>query len=42
MKKIITIEDITAVYLDELDPEAGRHDPPIDIDCGIFCELNLQ
>ena len=26
-------------YLDELDPERGRHEPPIVEDCGIFCEL---
>ena len=27
------------VYLDELDPLAGRNDPPITGDCGILCEL---
>ena len=27
-------------YLDELDPESGRHDAPICDDCGIFCELD--
>lgn len=32
---------INGVYLDELDPEAGRHDPPIDIECGVYCMLNL-
>jgi hypothetical protein len=26
-------------YLDELDPERGRHSPPIVDDCGIMCEL---
>ena len=26
-------------YLDELDPERGRHTPPIVEDCGIMCEL---
>lgn len=30
---------IKGVYLDELDPESGRHDGPICDDCGIFCEL---
>ena len=25
-------------YLDELDPRAGRHGPPIVGDCGLFCE----
>ena len=27
------------IYLDELDPERGRHEGPIIDDCGIFCEL---
>ena len=27
------------IFLDELDPERGRHDPPIVEDCGIFCEM---
>jgi len=27
------------VWLDELDPERGRDQPPIVSDCGIFCEL---
>jgi len=27
------------LYLDELDPEAGRHEGPILDDCGIMCEL---
>jgi hypothetical protein len=30
---------IKGVFLDELDPERGRHDPPIADDCGIMCEL---
>ena len=30
---------INGVYLDELDPERGRHDGPIVDDCGIMCEL---
>lgn len=29
---------INGVYLDELDPDAGRHDPPIVDECGLFCE----
>ena len=31
---------INGVFLDELDPERGRHDGPIVDDCGIFCELD--
>jgi len=31
---------INGVYLDELDPESGRHDPPITTECGIFCFIN--
>lgn len=27
------------VWLDEMSPEAGRHEPPIVGDCGILCEL---
>ena len=30
---------IKGVFLDELAPDAGRHEPPIDDDCGIMCEL---
>lgn len=30
---------INGVFLDELDPEAGRHDPPILDECGLLCEL---
>lgn len=30
---------INGVFLDELDPERGRHAGPIVDDCGIFCEL---
>jgi hypothetical protein len=30
---------INGVFLDELDPEAGRHEEPINDDCGILCEL---
>ncbi len=27
------------VWLDELDPERGRHEGPICDDCGLMCEL---
>jgi hypothetical protein len=30
---------INGVFLDELDPERGRHEGPICDDCGIMCEL---
>jgi len=30
---------IKGVYLDELDPDRGRHQGPICDDCGIMCEL---
>lgn len=30
---------ISGVYLDELDPERGRHSPPIVEDCGVLCEV---
>lgn len=30
---------IKGVFLDELDPERGRHEPPIVGDCGILCEV---
>ena len=30
---------INGVFLDELDPERGRHEGPICDDCGILCEL---
>lgn len=29
---------ISGVYLDELDPEAGRMDKPITGECGLFCD----
>lgn len=32
---------IKGVYLDELAPDAGRHEPPIADDCGIMCELQV-
>ena len=30
---------LKGIYLDELDPEAGRHDPPITQECGVACML---
>ena len=33
---------IKGVFLDELDPEAGRNDKPIDMSCGIICEIALM
>ncbi len=28
------------IWLDELHPERGRHDPPEQIDCGLLCDLD--
>lgn len=39
MERIIQATCIKGIYLDELDPERGRHEPPIVGDCGILCEL---
>ena len=39
MERKIGASCINGTFLDELDPEAGRHAPPIVPDCGIFCEL---
>jgi hypothetical protein len=39
MERVIQATCIKGVYLDELDPERGRHEPPIIGDCGILCEL---
>lgn len=38
MERMIKATCIKGVYLDELDPEKGRHAPPIIDDCGILCE----
>lgn len=38
MERAIGHSCINGVFLDELDPERGRHAPPIVEDCGIFCE----
>lgn len=32
---------INGIYLDELPPDSGREDPPISIECGTFCYMNL-
>lgn len=39
MERKIKATCIKGTYLDELDPERGRHLPPIVADCGIFCEM---
>lgn len=38
MERKIKATCIKGQYLDELDPERGRHKPPIVDECGIFCE----
>jgi len=38
MERKIQATCINGVYLDELDPERGRHKSPIVDECGIFCE----
>jgi 3'-phosphoadenosine 5'-phosphosulfate sulfotransferase (PAPS reductase)/FAD synthetase len=38
MERDIGFSIIKGVYLDELDPEQGRHTPPIVEDCGVLCE----
>jgi hypothetical protein len=38
MERVIKASCISGVYLDELDPERGRHAAPIVDDCGILCE----
>lgn len=40
MEREIQATCIKGVYLDELDPDRGRHAPPIVDDCGIFCEMS--
>ena len=39
MEREIGHSCINGVFLDELDPERGRHKGPIVADCGIMCEL---
>ncbi|MCK5602552.1 phosphoadenosine phosphosulfate reductase family protein [Candidatus Pacearchaeota archaeon] len=38
MERNIKATCIKGVYLDELDPERGRHTPPVVDDCGVLCE----
>ena len=33
---------LKGLYLDELDPNAGRKHEEINIDCGILCEINYR
>ena len=39
LERLLGFPIISGVYLDELDPERGRHGLPICGDCGIFCEI---
>lgn len=39
LERAVGASCINGTFLDELDPEAGRHSPPVCEDCGIFCEL---
>ena len=39
MERDIRATCIKGVYLDELDPDRGRHDEPIVDECGVMCEL---
>jgi len=39
MEREIGSSCISGVFLDELDPNAGRHTKEVMDDCGIFCEL---
>jgi len=39
LERVIGASCIKGVYLDELDPQRGRHEGPIVPDCGIFCEI---
>ena len=39
MERRVGATCISSVYLDELDPERGRHAGPICSDCGIMCEI---
>lgn len=42
MEREIGRSCINGTFLDELDPEEGRHAPPIVDDCGIFCETIMK
>ena len=39
LERLIGYSILKCAYLDELDPQAGRHEGPIIDDCGIMCEL---
>lgn len=39
MERIANASCINGTFLDELDPERGRHEPPIVGDCGILCQV---
>jgi hypothetical protein len=39
VERLIKGTCIKGIYLDELDPERGKHESPIVEDCGIFCEV---
>lgn len=39
MERAIGASCINGTFLDELNPEVGRHAPPVVEDCGIACEL---
>ncbi len=39
LERAVGASCINGVYLDELDPQAGRNEGPICDDCGIMCEL---
>lgn len=39
VERLVGHSCIKGVFLDELDPEAGREDTAILPDCGLFCEL---
>ena len=41
MERDIGHSCINGVYLDELSPDAGRDDPPITTECGVYCLLNI-
>lgn len=40
MERDIGRSCINGTFLDELDPNSGRHESPIAFDCGIMCEVN--
>jgi hypothetical protein len=42
MERAIGRSCINGVFLDELDPSAGRNDPPISTECGVFCWIESR